>query len=107
AQRVTSKLADVCRQFLNWPLEAEALVRAAPDADEHLVLCCRPLHDKTQIAAGPHWQIVSDFLTRAKTSAAVEPDELSGQEASAMDQKKWAQRLTRSGADAAQPVAAA
>lgn len=68
AERVSSKLATVCQQFLNWPLETEANVRVGEKVSEHLVMSCRPMHDKGQIASAPHWQIASDFVARSKQS---------------------------------------
>jgi hypothetical protein len=88
AERVANKLSTTLAQFLTWPVESTTSVHPAADAAEQLVLCCRPLHDKTQVAAAPQWQILSDFLTRSKASA---------EEDSVMtDQKKWVKRLTPS-----------
>lgn len=66
AEKVSTKLVSVCQQFLNWPLETEAAVRGSQDVAEHLVLSCRPLHDKGQIASAPHWDILSNFIARSK-----------------------------------------
>ena len=115
AQRIAAKLAGVCAQFLNWPLEAEAPVHPVLDAAEHLVLCCRPLHDKTQIAAGSQWQIVTEFLARAKANpVALSPRAFHAsretEEETAMDQqqqqKKWAERLTQCDAASSRRVIA-
>src|SRR5688572_22075898 len=71
AERVFGKLAGVCKQFLDWPLTCEGSVAAAAHhVAEHLVMCCRPTRDKGQIGNAPQWQVVSDFLARAKASPA-------------------------------------
>jgi hypothetical protein len=70
AGRVYRKIAGVCQQFLSWPMEAEPAVTANDDVAEHLVLLCRPNRDKSAVAVAPQWQIVSDFLARAKVDAA-------------------------------------
>ncbi len=67
ADRVGSKLLSVCQQFLNWPLELEAHVRVAQRVNQHVVMCCRPIHDKSQLATAPQWQIVADFIAKAKS----------------------------------------
>jgi hypothetical protein len=59
------KLSSVCQQFLHWPLESQSPVRAADNVAEQVVMHCRPLHDKAQLAAAPQWRIVGDFLAHA------------------------------------------
>ncbi len=66
--RVQRKLSSVSAQFLNWEMDAEAPVRPAPRVSEQLVLCCRPIHSKAQLATAPQWGIVTDFLMNAKLS---------------------------------------
>jgi hypothetical protein len=69
AERVAAKLSSVCQQFLSWHLEVEPTVRAGSDrVGEHLVMNCRPNRDKSQLANGPQWGIVSDLLARSKES---------------------------------------
>jgi hypothetical protein len=68
AQRTAARLAGVCAQFLNWPVETDAIVRPVIHVSESLVMCCRGTHDKTAVAAGTPWQVVGDFLERAKTA---------------------------------------
>lgn len=82
ADKVYRKLSSVCQQFLDWPLTSQVVIRAAADVAEHLVLCCRPTRDKAQLGASPQWQIIGDFLAKAKgsqshlpTFVAVEPEE--------------------------------
>ena len=70
AGRVYRKIAGVCQQFLNWNMEAESAVQPAEDITEHVVLLCRPNRDKAAVATGPQWQIVGDFLARAKADQA-------------------------------------
>src|SRR4051812_8451008 len=70
AGRVYRKIAGVCEQFLSWPMEAESAVQPAVDIAEHLVLLCRPNRDKAAVAIAPQWQIVAEFLTRARADAA-------------------------------------
>jgi len=86
AARVSAKLAGVCQQFLNWPVETERFVRPAPQTTEQVVLNCRALHDKGQIAAAPQWHILNDFLARCDES---EPP----QGATDSQRQDWAQRL--------------
>lgn len=61
------KLQSVCQQFLNWPLVPDAMVQPADNVAEAVVLNCRPLRDKAQLAAAPQWEIVADFLATAET----------------------------------------
>jgi hypothetical protein len=68
AGRVYRKIASVCEQFLHWNMEAESAVQPVTDIAEHLVLQCRPNRDKSAVALAPQWQIVADFLSRAKTA---------------------------------------
>ncbi|MFT3785831.1 MAG: hypothetical protein QM770_06650 [Tepidisphaeraceae bacterium] len=69
-RRVFSKLAGVCRQFLDWDVEAD---RAAPtvsaaQAMVQTVLWCRSTRDKAMLAAAPQWRVLQDFLE-------IEPDQ--------------------------------
>lgn len=73
AERVHQKLASVCQQFLNWPMESESPVSAAPRVIDQLVLCCRPIHDKAQLASAPQWSIAAEFIASAKNSASEAP----------------------------------
>jgi hypothetical protein len=66
--RVYQKLASVCHQFLDWPLESEPAVQAADEVCEHLVLLYRPTRDKAQLANAPHWGVVSEFLAASKAA---------------------------------------
>jgi hypothetical protein len=69
----------VCRQFLDWPVKAEPAVWPASDVVEHVVLWCSATRDKAQLAAAPQWQVVADFLAKARQSPrAVEPLPASG-----------------------------
>ncbi len=67
ADRVGTKLVSVCQQFLGWPLKREAPVRAAQRVSQHVVMCCRPIHDKSQLATAPQWQIVADFISKSSS----------------------------------------
>ena len=73
AERVFRKLASVCQQFLDWPLTSQVIVRDAYEVAEHLVVCCRPTRDKAQMGAAPQWEIIGEFLARAKASQAAAP----------------------------------
>ena len=73
ADKVFRKLASVCQQFLDWPLESQLIVRDAHEVAEHLVVCCRPTRDKAQMGVHPQWEIIGDFLARAKASRAAAP----------------------------------
>lgn len=69
AAKIADKLVSVCEQFLSWPLEAEPSVRHDVTAvAEHLVMCCRPTHDKSEVASAPQWEIVSDLIARSRQS---------------------------------------
>jgi hypothetical protein len=73
ADKVFRKLASVCQQFLDWPLTSQVIVREAYEVAEHLVVCCRPTRDKAQMGAAPQWEIIGEFLARAKAAQAVAP----------------------------------
>jgi hypothetical protein len=60
------RLSGVCQQFLAWPIESEAPVAPCGDVTEHVVLWCSGARDKAQLANAPQWQVVSDFLARAR-----------------------------------------
>ncbi len=66
ADRVFRKLAGVCGQFLGYSLNPEPPIRPLAHVSEHLAMYCRPTRDKAQIAAAPQWQIVGDFVSRAR-----------------------------------------
>ncbi len=65
ATRVFRKLESVCCQFLHWTLHSEPSIRktAAAGIGEQVVMSCRPMHDKSQLAAGVQWQVLSGFLS--------------------------------------------
>jgi hypothetical protein len=71
AGRVYRKIASVCEQFLHWNMEAESAVQPVADVAEHFVRLCRPNRDKSAVGAAVQWQIVGDFLSRAKASEPV------------------------------------
>ncbi|HEY7090453.1 MAG TPA: hypothetical protein VH518_20315 [Tepidisphaeraceae bacterium] len=60
------RLSSVCRQFLDWPIESESPVGPSSDVTEHVVLWCCATRDKAQLATAPQWQVIADFLARAK-----------------------------------------
>ena len=66
---VFRKLSGVCQQFLGLRLDAEPAVRKSFRIAEHLVLLCRPTRDKAQLANPPQWQVLADFLDRARHEA--------------------------------------
>jgi hypothetical protein len=66
ADRTYRKLSSVCRQFLNWDLETESPVEPAANVAEHVALLTE---SPRGAAIGPQWQVVADFLSRAKTAA--------------------------------------
>jgi len=72
AEKVFTKLAGVCRQFLDWDVEHETPViqgeNSSPISSIHTVLWCRSTRDKAQLASAPQWRVVQSFLE-------VEPDE--------------------------------
>lgn len=68
AERVFGKLAAVCRQFLDWNVAADTPVTGELNAQQSIVLWCRAIHDKAQLASAPQWKVVEEFL-------GLEPDE--------------------------------
>jgi hypothetical protein len=66
AEKVHTKLAGVCQQFLDRALEAEPPVSKDARVCEHLVMLCRPNRDKAQLANPPQWAIVTEFLEKSK-----------------------------------------
>lgn len=75
ADRVYRKLASVCLQFLDWPLQSQVVVREANEVAEHLVVCCRPTRDKAQLGTAPQWEIIGEFLAKAKPPEPMAPEE--------------------------------
>ncbi len=78
AENIHRKLASVCQQFLDWPLEAEAAVGSAPYVNERAAVSLRL--QRSGAAIGPQWQVVADFLARAKGNSAY-----AGQQRPALD----------------------
>ena len=77
ADQVSAKLTGVCTQFLNWPVKAVEAVTNCPEVAEHLVMCCRPVKDKAQLAGNLHWQSIEEFLCeRSGLATQVEPEGL-------------------------------
>jgi hypothetical protein len=70
--KVFRKLRNVCLQFLGIELQSESAVRGTRAVAEHVVVNCRPVHDKAQLAAGMQWVVVEEFLARARAQAAEE-----------------------------------
>jgi hypothetical protein len=71
---VHRKLSNVCEQFLGVPLQAEAAVLVVGDVVERPVMCCRlPTPATTQKTVPPHWQVVADFLAKAKGKSEPKP----------------------------------
>jgi hypothetical protein len=66
------RLSSVCRQFLDWRIDNESPVRHRNEIAEHVVLWCSATRDKAQLATAPQWQVVIEFLERAKKSPAPE-----------------------------------
>jgi hypothetical protein len=69
SQNAYQRLSSVCRQFLDWDLQTELPVALPRGVAEHVVLWCSGTRDKAQLAAAPQWQVVGDFLAKAKRSA--------------------------------------
>lgn len=70
ATNAFQRLSGVCRQFLEWPIESEANIAPAANVTEHVVLWCCASRDKAQLATAAQWQVVADFLARARKSPA-------------------------------------
>lgn len=71
AETVYRKLAGVCDQFLNLKIENEGAACDAQDVGEAVVMNCVIEHDKAQLAAAAHWQVLADFLVQARQSPAI------------------------------------
>jgi hypothetical protein len=69
ADRVTLKLASVCQQFLNWPLDNEPVVKQSEKVAAHLVLCCRAGKETLAGTVAPQFAVVREFLTRSEKVA--------------------------------------
>ena len=67
------RLSGVCQQFLDWSMEDEGPIAPAEDVAEHMVLWCCSTRDKAQLATASQWQVVADFIARAKKQDAREP----------------------------------
>jgi hypothetical protein len=69
AEKVYTKLAGVCRQFLDWDVEPDATAPrvSSTTALVQTVLWCRSTRDKAQLASAPQWHVMADFLE-------IEPD---------------------------------
>lgn len=65
AEQIGRKLAGVCSQFLQWPAQIEPPVLGMTHVAEVPVMCCRPTHDKAQVANSVHWRVVGDLLAKA------------------------------------------
>jgi hypothetical protein len=70
AAKVHKKLCSVCLQFLGIELAAESAVRPTRAVAEHQVVHFRSTRDKAQMATGPQWQVVTEFLAKARVQAA-------------------------------------
>lgn len=68
---VYQRLANVCRQFLNWDLVNEPYRQDGCMGTEWPVIWCQVGHDKAQLASGSHWQVVLEFVARAEASRAM------------------------------------
>jgi hypothetical protein len=71
ADSAHQRISSVCRQFLNWHLENETPVIPTENVSEHIVLWACATRDKAQLANAPQWQVVSDFLAKAKKSPVI------------------------------------
>jgi hypothetical protein len=70
AAKVFKKLTSVCLQFLGIELAAESAVRPTKAVAEHQVAHYRSTRDKAQMATGPQWLVVTEFLAKARAQAA-------------------------------------
>jgi hypothetical protein len=71
AANAHQRVASVCRQFLDWQLESESPVTPSSEVREQIVLWCSGTRDKAQLATAPQWQVVADFLAKARRSATI------------------------------------
>lgn len=70
--RVFGKLSDVCRQFLDWPVEPEPAVLPAPGVTEDLVLVFQP--DASSAEGSGAWAVLEDLVARANSQGEVASD---------------------------------
>jgi hypothetical protein len=76
AQRVYRKLASVCGQFLQWPIDGDpVMVAPANEVTEHVVLSCRSSRSSGTEAERRHWQVVGDLLIRSEHATAARTPE--------------------------------
>src|SRR5947208_2661919 len=66
AAAARQRMSSVCRQFLDWSVESESTVEPIGDVTEHIVLWCCAARDKAQLATASQWQVVTDFLAKAR-----------------------------------------
>jgi hypothetical protein len=69
AGKVYRKIAGVCEQFLNWKMAAEPAVEPVDLISEQLTLVFHPSKDRAEMAVGPQWEVVADFLSLADEPA--------------------------------------
>jgi len=71
SRRVHRKIAGVCQQFLNWPLEAEPAVPPVEALErivsEHRVLMCRPSASESGTSL---WHMAGEFLNQSSAEPA-------------------------------------
>lgn len=74
SERTFQKISGVCEQFLSWPIERGPTIRSSVQANLHTIMHWQVPHD--QAAAGPHWQVVEAFVSRARSDEAeISPEE--------------------------------
>ena len=62
------RISSVCRQFLDWHVENESTVARLGNVSEHIAMWSCVTRNKAQLANAPQWQVVADFLAKAKKS---------------------------------------
>lgn len=81
AERVFSKLASVCQQFLAWTVDEYVTVTAQSGIAEHTVLHWQSAGDRADAAI--QWQVMASFLSRAEARASAAEERLLRTESSA------------------------
>ncbi|HWB55067.1 MAG TPA: hypothetical protein VG722_12775 [Tepidisphaeraceae bacterium] len=65
-ERVYHKIGSVCEQFLGWPVEKGPTVRGGIETAFQTIMHWHLPPEQLVGSAGPHWQVVEAFLSRAR-----------------------------------------
>jgi hypothetical protein len=76
AGKVYRKIASVCEQFLNWNMEAGPAVEPVEPVNQTLALTFSLPRDRAESALGPQWEVVEEFLSKAREGAQAQPSQM-------------------------------